>query len=322
MSFSGDVRAEIAGRIPSARHCRIASLAAILSCIGRFETGRSENGEPGLSLSVNSDNREALRKCFTLLQKTVNIKTVLLKKAENTRETRRTVQIDAPPEKIEELAKMLHLTERDGSLRDSGEGVAPVILTRTCCKRNYLSEMYLCCGSMSDPSKEYHMEFDCISTTQAEQLREILLSFGKEARIIPRKKLYVVYLKDSADIVDVLNLMGASVSMMAMENQRIFKDLRNSVNRRVNCETANIGKTVQASRRQIEDIRYLEEQGVLRTLPENLRSMAELRLEYPDVPLRELGRLANPEIGKSGVNHRLRRLSGLADEFRNRQSSR
>lgn len=316
MSFSGDVRSELAGQIPSARHCRIASLAAIVSCIGRFYAGRSENGELLLSLSVNSDNQEALRKCFTLLQKTVNIKTVLPKKAMDTREERGSIQVDAPPEKILELAKMLHLLQRDGSLRDPGEGVSPIVLTRTCCRRCYLRDMFLCCGSMSDPSREYHMEFDCASRARALQLQEILTGFGKESKVMPRRKLFVVYLKDSADIVDVLNLMGAPISMMAMENQRILKDLRNSVNRRVNCETANIGKTVQASARQIEDIRYLERQGILQTLPESLRSIAQLRLEYPDVPLRELGKLANPEIGKSGVNHRLRRLSELADQRR------
>lgn len=319
MSFSGDVRAELAEQIPSARHCRIASLAAILSCIGKFETVRGENGELQPALSVNSDNREALRKCFTLLQKTVNIKTVLPKKAEEMRGIRGIVPIEAPAGKILELSEMLHLRRKDGSLRDFGEGVSPLLLNRTCCRRSYLRDMFLCCGSMSDPSREYHMEFDCTSRAQAEQLQRILMGFDKEARVIPRKKLFIVYLKDSSDIVDVLNLMGASVSMMAMENQRILKDLRNSVNRRVNCETANIGKTVQASRRQIEDIRYLEREGVLRTLPENLRSMAELRMEYPDVPLRELGNLATPKIGKSGVNHRLRRLSELADRCRSQR---
>lgn len=316
MSFSADVRAELAGLIPSARHCRIASLAAILSCIGKFETAQDKNGQLQVALSLNSDNQEALRKCFTLLQKTVNIKTVLPKKGPEKRETRSAVRIDALPGKLLELAKMLNLIKEDGSFCDPAEGVSPLLLQRACCRRCYVRDMFLCCGSMSDPGREYHMEFDCASEAQAAQLQEILLGFDNDAKVIPRKKLFIVYLKDSTDIVDVLNLMGASVSMMAMENQRILKDLRNSVNRRVNCETANIGKTVQASRRQIGDIRYLEQQGILRTLPESLRSMAELRLEYPDVPLRELGKLATPEIGKSGVNHRLRRLSELADRYR------
>lgn len=319
MSFSGDVRAELAGQIPSARHCRIASLATILDCIGKFEAGGGETGELFYTLTLSSDNRDALRKCFTLLQKTVNINTGLLRSAKKPREMRGFVRIDAPSEKILELAKMLHLFRENGGLRESGEGISPLLLAKTCCRRSYLCDLYLCCGSMSDPGREYHMEFDCSSQAQARQLQEILRGFGKEARVITRKKRFIVYLKGSTDIVDVLSLMGAPVSMMAMENQRILKDLRNSVNRRVNCETANIGKTVNASRRQIEDIHYLEEQGVLRTLPESLRTMAELRLEYPDVSLRELGELMRPAIGKSGVNHRLRRLSEMADAHRAQQ---
>ena len=116
--------------------------------------------------------------------------------------------------------------------------------------------------------------------------------------------------------MDTLNLMGAPVSMMAMENQRILKDLRNTVNRRVNCETANIGKTVNASRKQIEEIQFLEKKGILRTLPKNLQQIAALRCEYPDTPLRELGEMADPPIGKSGVNHRLRRLMEIAEKHR------
>ena len=187
---------------------------------------------------------------------------------------------------------------------------------RRCCRRSYLRELFLCCGSVSDPRKEYHLEWSCSLPEQAAQLQEVIQSFGIEAKVVLRKKLYIVYVKDSDGIVDLLNLMGAPVSMMEMENQRILKELRNTVNRRVNCEAANIGKTVSASGKQISDIRFLEEKGVLRTLPESLRKMAELRLQYPDTPLRELGELAVPPIGKSGVNHRLRRLSEIAEKLR------
>jgi DNA-binding protein WhiA len=216
-----------------------------------------------------------------------------------------------------ELALRLKLQDGSGKLRaESGRTVAPELLKRSCCRKNYLKDMFMCCGSISDPRKEYHLEWTCSREEQASQLQEILRSFGKEAKTVFRKKSCVVYFKDSEDIVDLLNLMGAPVSMMEMENQRILKDLRNSVNRRVNCETANIGKTVSASRKQIEDIRFLEETGVLKTLPESLRKMAELRKQYPEMPLRELGDLAQPPIGKSGVNHRLRRLTEIAVKYR------
>jgi DNA-binding protein WhiA len=218
---------------------------------------------------------------------------------------------------VRELAQMIRACDSSGNLREDGCCTVPAeLLGRSCCRRNYVRDLFLCCGSVSDPRKEYHLEWSCDSKEQASQLKEILLSFGKEAKAVLRKKVHVVYFKDSEDIVDLLNLMGAPISMMEMENQRILKELRNSVNRRVNCETANIGKTVSASRKQISDIRYLEESGILRTLPESLRKMAELRLQYPDTPLRELGDLAVPPIGKSGVNHRLRRLTEIAEKYR------
>ena len=314
MSFSSDVKAEIAGNIPSAKHCKVASLAALLSCIGRFET----DSEGDYVLFLNTDNREAVRKCFTLLRKTINIRTVLCStEDQNRREQRGWARAELPSDTVKGLAQMVRACDDDGRLRsDNDSTVAPELLKRSCCRRNYLKNLFLCCGSISDPRKEYHLEWNCSSKEQASQLQDVIRSFGKEAKAVLRKKVNVVYVKDSAEIVDLLNLMGASVSMMEMENQRILKELRNSVNRRVNCEAANIGKTVSASGKQINDILFLEERGVLKTLPESLRKMAELRLQYPDTPLRELGELAVPPIGKSGVNHRLRRLSEIAQKYR------
>ena len=314
MSFSSDVKKEIASYIPAARHCRIASLAALLRCIGRFE--KDPDGE--YRLYLNEDNREALRKSFTLVRKTINISTVSCKPAKGeSREQRGWIQAEIPSDTVKELAQKTGMCDSDGNLLEENSLiVVPELLKRSCCRRNYLGTLFLCCGSVSNPRKEYHLEWSCASTEQASQLQEILLSFGKEAKVVLRKKFNVVYFKDSTDIVDLLNLMGATVSMMEMENQRILKDLRNSVNRRVNCEAANIGKTVSASRKQINDILFLEKSGILRTLPESLRKMAELRMQYPDTPLRELGDLAVPPIGKSGVNHRLRRLTEIAQKYR------
>ena len=314
MSFSSEVKAEIASDIPSARHCRIASAAVLLMCIGRFE--KDPDGKYRLLLS--QDNGEALRKCFTLVCKTSNIRTVVCSPAyTGGREPRGWLQADLSSDTVRELAQMIRACDSSGNLREDGCCTVPAeLLGRSCCRRNYVRDLFLCCGSVSDPRKEYHLEWSCDSKEQASQLKEILLSFGKEAKAVLRKKDHVVYFKDSEDIVDLLNLMGAPISMMEMENQRILKGLRNSVNRRVNCETANIGKTVSASRKQIIDIRFLEDSGILRTLPESLRKMAELRLQYPDTPLRELGDLAVPPIGKSGVNHRLRRLTEIAEKHR------
>ena len=151
---------------------------------------------------------------------------------------------------------------------------------------------------------------------KARQLQSVIQGFDIEAKIVLRKKYYVVYLKEGSGIVDLLNVCEAPVALMKLENMRIVKEMRNSVNRRVNCETANITKTVNAATRQIEDIEYIRDHYGLENLPETLRQMAEVRLENPDAPLKELGEYLDPPVGKSGVNHRLRKLSELADRIR------
>ena len=140
--------------------------------------------------------------------------------------------------------------------------------------------------------------------------------FEIESKIIRRKKYYVVYLKEGAGIVELLNVCEAYISLMNLENMRILKEMRDSVDRRVDCETANIAKTVSAAARQVEDIEYIRKYYGFQNLPETLRQMAEIRLENPDVTLKELGELFDPPLGKSGVNHRLRKLSELAEEIR------
>ena len=196
------------------------------------------------------------------------------------------------------------------------EPVDALLIKNACCRRSFLRGAFLCCGSMSAPEKGYHLEFVCAHEKQAEQLKEIITQFDIEAKIVSRKKYFVVYLKEGAGIVDLLNVMEAHVALMELENLRIVKEVRNSINRRVNCEAANISKTVHASARQVEDIEYIKEHYGFLRLPDNLREMAEVRLEYPDAALKELGQYLNPPVGKSGVNHRLRKLSELADRLR------
>lgn len=169
---------------------------------------------------------------------------------------------------------------------------------------------------MSDPNKSYHFEIVCRTEEQAEQLRDVINSFGMDAKIVARKKYQVVYLKEGSQIVDILNIMEAHVALMNLENVRILKEMRNSVNRKVNCETANISKTVNAAVQQLRDIEYIRETAGLDSLPENLKAVALLRLEYPDAPLKELGTYLDPPVGKSGVNHRLRKISEIAEDLR------
>ena len=151
---------------------------------------------------------------------------------------------------------------------------------------------------------------------KASRLKKLMEPYQIDARIVMRKKHYVVYVKEGSQIVDLLGLMGAHVSLMQLENVRIVKEMRNFVNRKVNCETANLNKTVSAAVRQTEDIRYIENTVGLQKLTEGLEQIARLRLEHPDASLKELGEMLSPKVGKSGVNHRLRKLSLIAERLR------
>ena len=151
---------------------------------------------------------------------------------------------------------------------------------------------------------------------KAEQLKEIIATFSVEAKIVVRKKYFVVYIKEGSQIVEILGVMEAHLSLMDLENIRILKEMRNSVNRQVNCETANINKTVSAAVKQLGDITYIRDTVGLDYLPETLAEIAQVRLDRPDATLKELGESLDPQVGKSGVNHRLRKISTIAENLR------
>ena len=300
MSFSGAVKEELATQISPARHCQLAELAALIHFSGSTLGG-------GQHLCLETENEAVVRKCFTLFKKTFNIDNVV------TSTKSRLLPDDESERKV---IQALHLGGFEGNLITLTAPVNSILIKNSCCARAYLRGAFISIGSMSDPEKSYHLEFVCAERTQAEQLRDIIQEFQIEAKVIKRKKYDVVYLKEGAGIVDLLNVMGAHVSLMNLENLRIVKEMRNSINRRVNCETANISKTVTAASKQIEDIILIRDKYGFENLPDNLRQMAEIRLEYPDAALKELGGYLEPAVGKSGVNHRLRRLSEIADGIR------
>ncbi len=307
VSFSGTVKEELTRHLAAARHCQIAELASILHFCGTcFVT--EENGK---FVVIQAENEAVIRKCFTLLKKTFNIET-----NEFYSETGRAEIVLTEEDQVRQVLQGVKFMDAEGSCRDMRDSVNAMLIKNSCCQRAFLRGAFLAAGSMSDPVKSYHLEIVCTNISQAEQIVEILQSFEVEARIVRRKKYYVVYMKDGTGISDFLSITEAHVSLMEFENNRILKEMRNSVNRRVNCETANIGKTVSASTRQVEDILFLQEKYGFSNLPESLREMAEVRLAYQDAPLRELGAYLDPPVGKSGVNHRLRKLSELADKLR------
>ena len=196
------------------------------------------------------------------------------------------------------------------------EAIQGLYLEKMCCKRAFIRGAFMASGSMSDPNKAYHFEIVCRTPEQAQRLQELMAEFETEPKIIERKNHYVVYLKDGSQIVDMLNVMEAYVSLMNLENVRILKEMRNSVNRQVNCETANINKTVSAAVKQIADIELIRDTIGFDNLPAPLREMAQVRLEHREAPLKDLGAYMNPPVGKSGINHRLRKLAAIAEELR------
>ena len=287
MSFSGKVKEELAKHISSARHCQLAELAAILHFCGQY--GRDADGT--YTIGFETENELLVRKGFTLLKKTFNIDTGL------------------------------GLTEDDfwalsTKIGDLNEAVSPLLVKNSCCRRAFLRGAFLSVGSISDPNKGYHLEFVCTIPEQAEQIKELMGEFDIIGKIVRRKKYFVVYVKEGSAIVDLLNVLEAHKALMEFENLRILKEMRNSINRKVNCEAANINKTVNAAAKQIEDIIFLRDYYGLENLPEPLRQTAGARLEYPDSSLKELGELMDPPVGKSGVNHRLRKLCELAEKIR------
>lgn len=316
MSFSGDVKEELAKHVSQARHCQIAELAMILNCCATVK--KDEKGRP--ELEVRSENSAVLRKCFTLLKKTFNINDSVLK--DNPEAQGKTGYYQFLLTSGQDVESILEACkwEKDGDgFLERPEMISSLLIKNSCCKRAALRGAYLTIGSMSNPQRSYHLEFVCASEKQAVQLCEILSGFELEAKIVLRKKYYVVYMKEGSAIVDLLNIIEAHVALMNLENLRILKDISNSVNRRVNCEAANIVKTVNAANRQVADIELIKEKKGISALPENLREAAILRLEHPDATLLELSQMMNPPIGKSGMNHRLRKLSEIADEIREKE---
>ncbi|MCC8163119.1 MAG: DNA-binding protein WhiA, partial [Lachnospiraceae bacterium] len=208
------------------------------------------------------------------------------------------------------------LMDPDGNMDGCMARIHSHLLRQSCCRCAFIRGAFLAAGSVSDPEKSYHFEIVCVDQEKAEEIRSVLDGFGIDAKIVLRKRHFVVYVKEGSQIVDLLGLTGAHVSLMQLENVRIVKEVRNSVNRKVNCETANLNKTVSAAVRQIEDIQYIDQRVGLKHLSGGLSETAGLRLEYPDASLKELGDMLDPPVGKSGVNHRLRRLSMMAERLR------
>ena len=316
VSFSSEVKEEIGKNISPARHCQIAELAAVLSACGRLK--QNENEEH--FLHFQTENEALARKYFTLLKKTFNID-VVMKTGKSPYLKKGNIYVIevSDQEKVRKVLQGTKLVDEGSRMSELTMFSKPIVTQKVCCKRAFIRGAFLAAGSISDPEKGYHFEIVCAERRKAEQIQGLIQCFDIDAKIVVRNKSHVVYVKEGAQIVELLAVMEANVSLMNLENIRIVKEMRNSVNRKVNCETANIHKTVNAAVRQVEDIRLVEEKIGLENLNEGLAEIAELRLKYPEATLKELGMMLCPQVGKSGVNHRLRKLSELAKDLRRRK---
>lgn len=311
MSFSSDVKNELSKHISSARHCQIAEIAAITAMCTEFI--QSQEGK--FSIKISTENESVIRKYFTLLKKTFNISSENIINHLESYKKGNTYSILINETESSKILQTLKMLDTNKIKRD--ELVDSLIIQQTCCKRTFIRGAFLASGSISAPEKFYHFEIVCESLPKAVQLQNIINTFDVDAKIIKRKKYFVVYIKEGTHIVDILNIMEAHVSLMELENVRILKEMRNSVNRQVNCETANLNKTVEAAVKQIRDIEFIRDTIGLSSLSPGLSEIAHVRLENPDMNLKDLGMLLSPPVGKSGVNHRLRKLSEMTEILRN-----
>jgi len=316
MTFSFDVKDEL-GRIQVKKKCcMLSELVALAYTCGTIRL----SGQSNTNLHISTENASTARRVFLFLKKLYNINIEMLVR-KNFRLKKKNSYILSVPQstKAGNILADMHIIHGD---KKGKKGINPSvyhsIIRKKCCKKAHIRGAFLGAGSVSDPEKGYHLEFVTHSRQYGSDLCELLNKFGLHAKIIERKNSLVVYLKEGEHIVDLLSIIGAHEALLRLENMRVYKDIRNNINRLVNCETANLTKTVNAAIRQIENIKYINDRVGIYSLSPLLSEVAEARLMYADASLKELGQILNPPVGKSGVNHRLRQLDILASELKER----
>jgi len=290
------------------RHCNIAELSAILLACGDFFYKNNK-----AYIKVQTENKYAAFKCYRLIKALFDCDCDVF--VRNSSGNRKNTLYFVGVFKQKDVFNILNAT---GIIDDNVilNKVNTIIVGSVCCKRAFIRGAFISSGSLCNPERNYHLEFVESSLEFAEDLKNIINSFSVESKVVKRKKYYVIYIKEGEQIVELLNIMSAHKALMDLENVRIIKDVRNNVNRIVNCETANLNKVVLASVKQREEIEYIKNTVGLSYLPKQLEEIALLRLKYPDFSLKELGEMAIPPVGKSGVNHRLKRIINIAENLR------
>ena len=313
MSFSAQVKNELARIIHENPKVQLSELSAIIRMSGTLKL----MGFNKLSFVISTENPAIARKVFTLIKNCFGITVeIQVNRQSNLKRNNTYVLSVTYDQGANDILEKVGIIEKEGEHLSWVSTIPKHLVSRQDGKRAYLRGAFLGSGSVSDPAKMYHLEFSTVNIEISQNLRKLLNSYKLNAKIVTRKNNNVVYIKESEHITDLLNLMGAYNALMHLEDIKIKKQMRNDVNRLVNCETANLNKTVDTSMRQIECINYIMEKQGLDYLPENLHEIAMLRVENPDMSLKELGEIMETPLGKSGVNHRLKKIEMIAEELK------
>lgn len=304
MTYALQAKNELARRELGKECCQTAELTAFIRLSGNIQISGKR-----LTLNVVTSNPAVARRIFTLFKQTFNFSSELL--------VRRKIRLRKNNVYLVRISESLRVREflsRLNLMRDSVliQELDQKIRQNKCCRRAYLRGAFLAAGSVSNPENSYHLEIYTDYQEQADDIAALIDTFSVSAKVTTRKNGFLVYIKDSEQIVEFLNVIGAHHALLNFENVRILKDIRNRINRLVNFETANVNKTVEAAVKQAEAIRIINEFAGLDSLEEPLRLLANLRLQNPEASLQELGEMLEPPLGKSGVNHRMRKLEKIS----------
>lgn len=300
MSFSNDVKNELSRIETNDPCCDKAELLGLLRMSGAIIIRGSNVG-----IHFSTENAALARRVLQLLKSNYQVQTeVVITRSRRLKKNNRYQVRVIPAPQVSKALTELQLLSVESDLKNP-------LLNNHCCKRTFLRGAFLGGGSISRPSSDYHLEMVTGNEDFAHSIIKVMHSFSLKAKLTDRKNDFIVYLKDGESITKFLSVIGAHNSMMDFENVRIVKEMRNNVNRVVNCETANLNKVVKAAVRQINCIKYIEQHLGLNQLPQALQDTARLRLEYPDASLNELVEYSGG-IGKSGINHRLKKLQEMA----------
>jgi len=307
MSFAAQTKKELT-LIEADSCCEIAELSALIRMNGSVSVSSRK-----VVLDISTENAAIARRIYSLLKKHYDVHVELLVR-KKMRLKKNNVYIVRIPVRVQEILSELKIVS-EGFMFNLG--IDKEIIRKPCCKRSYLRGAFLAGGSVNNPEgSSYHLEISSMYQEHCESLVDLANKFDLNARCIERKKGFIFYIKEGEKIIELLNIVGAHQALFKFEDVRIMRDMRNSVNRIVNCETANLNKTIGAAVRQIENIKLLQREVGLDSLPEKLKEVAEIRLQHPDMNLTEVGEMLGGKVSKSGVNHRLRKIDALAEKIR------